>query len=122
MTTNQWATELFSSIDTMDTSRFLAFLTEDCVFRFGNSPAAEGIGAIRLAVDGFFASIYASKHELREVWDVPGHVICQGQVTYTRNDRSHLALPFVNVFGIQEKLIREDLIYIDATPLFTRSL
>jgi hypothetical protein len=118
MSTNEWTAALFSSIDAMDTSRFLSFLTQDGVFRFGNLPAATGHEAIRRAVDGFFSSIHASQHGILNVWSVPDHVICQGYVAYTRHDHSQLTLPFVNVFGMRGKLIHDYLIYIDATPLF----
>jgi hypothetical protein len=121
MPTDNWTAALFSSIDAKDTARFLSFLTADGDFKFGNLPAATGQAAIRSAVDGFFASIHASQHAIRNVWSVPDNVICQGQVTYTRHDHSQLTLPFANVFGMRGKLIHDYRIYIDATPLFAAS-
>ncbi len=118
MTTHDWTMPLFASIDAKDTARFLSFLTEDGVFRFGNMPDVKGHAAIGQAVDGFFGTIAASRHHLLNVWSVPGHVICQGTVTYTRKDGRTLTLPFLNVFGMRGTLIREYLIYIDVTPLY----
>jgi ribosome-associated toxin RatA of RatAB toxin-antitoxin module len=113
-----WTTELFESIDGKNTPRFLSFLTVDAQFRFANNPPAIGAAAIGAAVDGFLASIRASRHEIHNVWATTGHVICQGTVTYTRHDGSSLALPFVNVFAMSGNLIQDYLIYIDATPLY----
>jgi hypothetical protein len=121
MLTDDWTAALFDSIDAMDTSRFLSFLTDDGDFTFGNMAVATGHAAIRVAVDGFFASIQESRHEILNAWTVPGHVICRGKVVYTRHDRSQLTLPFANIFGMREKLINDYRIYIDATPLFAPS-
>ena len=55
---------LFASIDAMDTESFLSFIREDATFRFGSSPAVKGHAEIRAAVEGFFASFAALKHDL----------------------------------------------------------
>jgi ketosteroid isomerase-like protein len=113
-----WTPGLFESIDAKDTPRFLSFLTDGAQFRYANNPPAKGKTAIGAAVDGFFASIRASRHDIANTWAPPGHVVCQGDVTYTRHDGSSLTLPFVNVFTMNGDLIQDYLIYIDATPLY----
>ncbi|MGZ5130697.1 MAG: nuclear transport factor 2 family protein [Caldimonas sp.] len=118
MTPTEWTPALFASIDAKDSARFVSFLTEDAQFRFGNAPAAVGRDAIFAAVEGFFASIAACRHNVPNVWAVPGHVICQGEVTYTRHDGSVLTVPFVNVFTMAGERIRDYLIYIDASALY----
>ena len=76
MTALQWTPRLFASIDAKDTSRFLAFLSDDACFRFANLPSALGRDAIRGSVDGFFASIAASRHDVSRVWAIDENVIC----------------------------------------------
>jgi ketosteroid isomerase-like protein len=122
MTSVEWTPALFASIDAKDTQRLLSFLSDDARFRFGNLPAAVGREAIREAVNGFFASIAACRHDVANVWAPNGHVICQGEVTYTRHDGGVLTLPFVNVFRMAGSLIREYAIYVDASMLFSASL
>lgn len=119
MTSHEWTPALFASIDAKDTARFQTFLTDDARFRFGNLPEAVGRDAIGAAVDGFFASIAACRHDVKNVWAPPGHVICQGEVTYTRHDASRLTVPFVNVFAMDGERIRDYLIYIDASALYS---
>ena len=118
MIDSAWAEELFQSIDGKDTQRFLAFLTDDAEFRFGNAPPALGREAISQLLDGFFGSIRAVKHDLIRTWTMPDHLLCQGNVTYTRIDGSTLCVPFVDVLAMRGNLISNYLIYVDASQLY----
>jgi uncharacterized protein (TIGR02246 family) len=113
-----WVTELFRTIDAGDAEGFARFLTDDARFRFGNAPSVQGREAIRAAVGGFFASVREVRHELAETWTLPDTLICQGQATYTCHDGSAVTVPFANILKMERNLIREYLIYVDASPLF----
>jgi hypothetical protein len=114
-----WVKRLFNSVDAMEVETFLDFLEDDARFRFGSEQAVEGKGAIRDTLEGFFASIKGLRHEILETWFHPGTVICQGQVTYTRTDDSSVTIPFVNVLHMWKDRIREYLIYVDISPLYS---
>lgn len=116
--TPEWIPALFASIDARDAGRFVEFLADDARFRFGNLPAVAGRAAIRATVAEFFAGIAACRHQLHAVWSPPGHAIVQGEVAYTRLDGGVVTVPFVNVLGLDGGLVRDYLIYVDATPLF----
>jgi hypothetical protein len=118
LTDNAWITDLFRSIDAKDTGKFVGFLTEDGQFRFGNAPPAIGRAAITALLDGFFGSIKGLRHDVANTWTMPDHVICEGMVTYTRHDGSTLSVPFVDIFAMRGKLIKDYLIYIDASQLY----
>jgi limonene-1,2-epoxide hydrolase len=109
---------LFTRIDAKDTEQFLNFLTNGASFRFGSAPPAQGREAIRAAVDGFFASISGSRHELTRTTEEAGVIICEGVVTYTRHDASEITLPFANVLELEGDLISNYKIYADAGPLY----
>jgi len=113
-----WLEDLFASIDGMDTDRFLRFLTDDAVFRFGSAPPVEGRESIREAVDGFFATIAASKHELQMIMADNGTLVCEGEVTYTRHDGGQVTLPFANIFRMEGEFVSHYKIYADAGPLY----
>ena len=113
-----WATELFAAVDSKDVARFMAFLEPDAQFRFGSNPAAVGTDAIRAAVEGFFAAIKALSHQVDHVWAHPGHVICEGIVTYTHHDGRSVSMPFCNVLGMRDARVKDYLVYIDPAPLF----
>ena len=114
----KWARQLFQSIDQQDVEAFLAFLTDDVLFRFGNTDPASGKASVGEAVSGFFGSINGLSHDLAEVWDEEDAVICQGSVTYTRHDKTTLTVPFVNILKLDADLIKEYLIYIDISGLY----
>ena len=44
-------------------------------------------------------------------------MICHGTVTYTRHDSSQLKVPFTNILKMDDKLIKEYLIYVDVSQL-----
>ena len=110
--------KLFASIDAMDTESFLNFIREGATFRFGSSPAVKGHAEIRAAVEGFFASFAALKHDLQRLVADGNAVVCEGDVTYTRHDSSTITLPFANVFEVDDGLISLYRVYIDIGPLF----
>jgi len=109
---------LFASIDAMDAERFVSFIAEDGVFRFGNSPPATGHDEIRAAVVGFFTTVAGLRHDVQRVIDDGAGIACEGEVTYTRHDGSVITLPFATVFGLDDGLIAQYGIYIDVAPLF----
>ena len=110
---------LFASIDAMDTERFLSFIQKDGTFRFGSSPPVTGRDGIRAAVESFFATFAALQHEVERLIVQDNMVACEGTVTYTRHDGSTIALPFANIFGIEDGLISTYHVYIDIGPLYT---
>ncbi len=119
MERSTWVGQLFQSIDTMDTDAFLSFLTEDAQFRFGNAQVVIGEDAIRKAVDDFFATIKGLQHRILRTWLQSDTIACQGEVTYTRIDDSRITIPFVNILGMEGSHIKEYLVYIDITPLYS---
>jgi len=110
--------DLFSSIDEMNSTKFVHFLTDDAIFRFGSAPPVQGREEIRAAVDAFFSSIGGCKHVLTKILADEGTLVCEGDVTYARHDESEITLPFVNVFEFEGELISHYKIYADAGPLY----
>jgi hypothetical protein len=113
-----WLDDLLASIDEKNTSRFLRFLTDAAVFRFGSAAPVSGTESIRAAVDGFFSTIAGSKHVLDKILVEGGTLVCEGEVTYTRHDESTITLPFANIFEMEGDLISHYKIYADAGPLY----
>ena len=110
--------DLFASIDEMNASKFVHFLTDDAIFRFGSAPPVQGREEIRAAVDAFFSSIGGCKHVLTKILADEGTLVCEGDVTYARHDESEITLPFANVFEFEGELISHYKIYADAGPLY----
>jgi SnoaL-like domain len=118
MQTKTWLTDLFKSIDTMNTQSFAKNLSDNVIFRFGNAPAIQGRNAVLDTVDSFFKSIRGLHHEIAQSWIQADSVICHGMVTYTRHDGSTLAVPFANIFRLSGKLVSHYLIFVDVSALY----
>lgn len=110
--------EVLATVDRKDADGFVAFLTNDACFRFGNSEAVTGSNEIREAVAGFFDSIASLSHHIERIWTSPEAVACDGEVTYVRHDGLEIRLPFADVFGMRGDKIDQYLIYIDIAPLY----
>ena len=115
----EWAKQLFQSIDNQDVDAFTAHISDDVVFRFGNADLVEGKAAVRDLVTGFFSSIKGLQHKLECVWHVDNGIICHGNVTYTRHDSSTLNVPFANVFEMHNGVIEKYLIFVDTSELYS---
>ncbi len=113
-----WLNDLFVSIDAKDAEAFAGFLSDDAVFVFGNAPPVAGRATIIDAVSGFFSSIKALSHTLRQVVSQPGIVVCWGTVTYTRHDGSDLTVPFADTFALENDKISHYQIYMDIGQLY----
>ena len=109
---------LFDRIDAQDTDGVLAFLAPDAKFRFASAPQVRGHAAIREAIDGFYATISAVRHELLGRWRGDGSLVVEGLTTYTRHDGSDVTVPFCDVFDLEGGLITDYRIYADLAPLF----
>ena len=97
------------------------FLRNDAAFKFGNADPVNGKAAIHDAVAAFFSSIKAINHKIIDTWVHTDAVICHGNVTYTRHDSSQLTVPFVNIFKTNDGFIKEYLIYVDTSKLYSES-
>ena len=109
---------LFAAIDANDAAAFVAYLTDDAVFRFGSAPAVSGRAAIEAAVGGFFDTIGGCSHRVTNLLGNGSTLICEGDVTYRRHDGSEITLPFADVFEYDDELIAQYKIYMDISPLY----
>ena len=113
-----WWIDLCRAIDAKDTRAFVARLAPDCEFRFANGPSAVGHAAIGAAVEGFWASIRSSQHDVLRTWGDDDSAVCEGTCVYTRRDGSAMTIPFVDVLYFRGDLAVKYFIYMDVAPLW----
>ena len=118
MKRDEWFKKLFQAIDNQNSEAFLAFLSENVFFQFGNAKPVRGKMAVGDSVNGFFESIKGLQHNLTEILVISDTVICHGTVTYTRHDSSILSVPFANIFKVDADLIKDYIIYVDISELY----
>ena len=110
--------EIFADIDSMEPDKFIAHLTEDVVFRFGNGDPVVGRPAVRDAVAGFYTSIGGMTHHLLKSYDVEETTITQVDVEYERLDGKSVITPNVDVLVFDGDKVKNWQIYIDLAPVF----
>jgi ketosteroid isomerase-like protein len=113
-----WLNSLFASIDAMDSQRFVAHLTPDAEFQFGNLPTIQGTEHIKTLVQKFFEGMRGLRHTLLEQLICGNTLVCRGVVTYFRHDGSEVSVPFANIMRRDGERASEYRIYCDVSPLF----
>ena len=109
---------IFADIDAFDPDKFVAHLTEDVVFQFGNAEPAVGKAAVKEAVTGFFSTIDGLTHHILNVWDVGDISIAQINVEYVRKDGKHVTVPNADILTYDGDLVSNWQIYIDVAPVY----
>src|SRR6266545_6504578 len=84
---------IFADIDAFDPDKFVAHLTQDAVFRFGNADPVVGRAAVREAVAGFFSTIDGLTHHVLDSWDVGDTTIVRIDVEYRARTASPSRCP-----------------------------
>ncbi|MEO6820114.1 MAG: nuclear transport factor 2 family protein [Ginsengibacter sp.] len=115
---HHWSDGLFNAIDSMDTDKFVSYISQDGTFTFGTNRPVTGRDNIHKVIASFFQSIAGIKHDVKNVWDTDGHLIMRGSSSYTRHDGSLLTTPFCNVFKMEHGKIKTYDIYIDLSQLY----
>jgi ketosteroid isomerase-like protein len=109
---------IFADIDAFDPDKFVAHLTDDVIFRFGNAEPAVGRAAVREAVAGFFSTIDGLTHHILRIWDDGDVSIAQINVEYVRKDGKHVTVPNADILVYDGDLVSNWQIYIDVTPVY----
>jgi hypothetical protein len=109
---------IFADIDGMNADAFVAHLTEDVVFRFGNGDPVHGRAAVAAAVTGFWQTIGGLSHRILNTWDVDDTTICQIDVEYKRLDGGVVVTPNCDILVFEGDLVKNWQIYIDLAPVF----
>jgi len=110
--------EVYNSIDQANAAKFASFISPTGLFRFANMPAVVGNREIEEYVDGFFKSLKGISHSNLESWEANNTLFVNGNVRYTRHNGTALEAPFSCTWKMQDQLIHEYLIFIDASELY----
>ncbi|WP_341866700.1 nuclear transport factor 2 family protein [Caballeronia ptereochthonis] len=99
---------------------FANCLTENCTFVYANSDPVIDRAKTAATSQNFLKQLARIRHHILTVWAFEDVIVSQISVTYTRKDASTLTVPAVTIWKLQEELIDECQIYVDASPLFER--
>ncbi|CAL8477019.1 nuclear transport factor 2 family protein [Caballeronia sp. S22] len=116
----QFVSKVYHTIDSMDEEGFADCLTENCSFVYANSDPVIGRAKATATSQNFLKQLAGIRHDILNVWAFEDVIVSRISVTYTRKDASTLTVPAVTIWTLQEELIDECRIYVDASPLFER--
>ena len=111
--------ETLASIDKQNAAGFVAGLTDDVVFTFGNHPPAVGHDAVIAGVEAFWSSIGGLHHRVQELWEVePDVTVVWLLVDYTRLDGQVVTVPCVDILRWTGDQISDWRIVVDVAPIY----
>ena len=109
---------IFADIDSRNPDQFVAHLTPDVTFRFGNADPITGREAVAQAVSGFYGTIGGMHHHILDVFESGNTVIAKIDVEYIRLDGKSVTVPNADILVFDGDLVSDWQIYIDLTPVF----
>jgi ketosteroid isomerase-like protein len=109
---------IFADIDAFDPDKFIAHLTPDVTFRFGNADPVVGRAAVKEAVTGFFSTIDGLTHHILSTYESGETVIAKIDVEYRRQDGKSVTVPNADILVFDGDLVRDWQIYIDVAPVY----
>lgn len=110
--------QAFADIDAFDPDKFVAHLSPEVVFRFGNGDPVKGREAVREAVAGFFSTIDGLTHHILDVYEVGDTAVAKIDVEYVLKDGRHVTVPNADILVYDGDLVKDWQIYIDLAPLW----
>jgi ketosteroid isomerase-like protein len=113
---------LFGRGEAFDSDGFIGFFTDAPMYQFGNGQPCFTKAEIRESISGFFASVAALYHDIRNVWEDGDVVFVEMDVMYWRKDGSMVTLPCCDIFRFEGSKIQELRIFMDANPVFNPAL
>lgn len=109
---------LIGLFEVMDIESAMTYFAEDALCRFGNHPPAIGKAAIASAIAADRLNpIARNSFEINEIWEIDDAVICQMETTHLCDRGKAIAIPCAIVFRMEDDLVREMRVYIDASSL-----
>jgi ketosteroid isomerase-like protein len=109
---------IFADIDAFDPDKFVAHLTPDVTFRFGNADPVVGRAAVKEAVTGFFSTIGGLAHHILSTYESGETVIAKIDVEYLRQDGKSVTVPNADILVFDGDLVSDWQIYIDVAPVY----
>ncbi|KAA1004894.1 nuclear transport factor 2 family protein [Paraburkholderia panacisoli] len=111
--------QMFAAVDRKDANGFVAHLSENVVFQFGNQPELKGREAVAAGVTDFFNVIAGLRHAPTGGWDVGDYSIRCFMAIYRRLDGIEVSVPCACFLRHEATgLIDDYRIYIDLAPVF----
>ena len=110
---------LLKMFESFDVEGFLAHLTDEAVYRFGNYPPATGKDAIRETIKAsHMDQIKGISFDILKTYEQGDAVIAELAVNYHLTNGNTTTLPCLDIFRFNGEKVSAMLVFMDASPLF----
>lgn len=110
---------LLKMFESFDVPGFLACLTDDAVYRFGNYPPATGKEAIEATIKAsHMDQITGISFDIKSTYEQDDAVVVELAVNYNMVSGKTITLPCLDIFRFTGDKVRSMLVFMDASPLF----
>lgn len=110
---------LLRMFESFDVPGFLACLTDDAVYRFGNYPAATGKEAIEATIKAsHMDQITGISFDIQASYEQGDAVVVELAVNYKMVTGNTITLPCLDIFRFEGEKVKAMLVFMDASPLF----
>lgn len=113
----EWITDYFAMVDTLDPDELVRWYTDDGAFRFANQPPADGKPAIVAALKQFYGLITSMRHEKTGCWSDADGGVFEAIAHFETKDGRKVAIPAVSTLRMKDGKIHRFLFVMDATPV-----
>lgn len=108
----------FRAVDAKDMAAFLAMLTDDHVFVFGDREPVIGKAGAQEQVAAFWSSITALHHNIQRIHRADNWIVVESVVDYERLDGRVVHVPCCDVFRTAHAKIAETHAYLDQSAVW----
>lgn len=116
---SELVSRVFGTVDARDATTFSKFFTERGRMVFANGEPMFGAEQIEAGVRGFFGSIKALRHTVKNEWLIGAETIVELTVEYDRLDGETVTIPVVSIWQVDERdLIDDYRVFFDLTPVY----
>ncbi|MDT0183997.1 nuclear transport factor 2 family protein [Microbacterium sp. ARD31] len=118
-TVSDFTTDVWERVDSLEVPRFAELFAEDGTLVFGNGEAMVGPAQIQAGVEGFFTTIKALHHTVKNEWQSGDTTVIELDVAYDRLDGKTVSIPVVSIWDRgPDGLFTDYRVFFDLAPVY----
>jgi len=110
--------EALAAADTREVPAFVAYLTEDVAFRFGNAPVLRGHAEVARALTAFFEHVRQMRHGVEAIHHCGNVWAVETTAEYRDRFGRAFAFPACNLLVFRGDRISDYRIFVDNSAMF----
>jgi ketosteroid isomerase-like protein len=108
----------FAAVEANDVDQYVSLFADDAIYKIANYPPVTGPEGIREFAKPVMQMFKTVTHDIKGMWEFGDTIICEMDVTYTRNDGKVTIVPCLDVINFEKGKVKKLQAFIDASPAF----